>query len=65
MSYLAVVYNVMLSSPSDAEEEREILRDCVNRWNDVHSERSEMVLLPLDYKKNVPSVLADIDDPHA
>lgn len=63
MSYPAIIYNVMLSSPSDAEEERKILRDCINRWNDVNSERSEMVLLPLDYKKNVPSVSAEVEDP--
>lgn len=31
MSYQAIVYNVMLSSPSDAEEERKILIDCINR----------------------------------
>lgn len=65
MSYQAFVYNVMLSSPSDAEEERKILRDCINRWNDVHSKRNEIVLLPLDYKKDVPSVSADIKDPRA
>lgn len=63
MSYQSIVYNVMLSSPSDAEEERKILRDCINRWNDVHSKRNEIVLLPLDYKKDVPSVSAYIEDP--
>ena len=63
MSYPAIVYNAMLSSPSDAEEERKTLRNCINRWNDVHSERNEMVLLPSDCENNVPSVSANIDDP--
>jgi len=53
----------MLSSPSDAEEEREILRNCIKKWNDIHSKRNEMVLLPLDCRNNVPSVSANIDDP--
>lgn len=63
MSYPAIVYNVMLSSPSDAEEEREILKNCINRWNDIGSKHNEMVLLPLDCKNNVPSVSANINDP--
>ena len=54
MSYPAIVYNIMLSSPSDAEKERNVLRDCVNRWNDSNSAHNEMVLLPLDCANNVP-----------
>ena len=63
MSYPAIVYNVMLSSPSDAEGERKTLRECVNRWNDTNSEHNEMVLLPLDCTNNVPSVSAGTEDP--
>ncbi len=63
MSYPAIVYNVMLSSPSDAEEERSLLRNCVNRWNDSNSAHNEMVLFPLDCANNVPCVSAGIDDP--
>lgn len=63
MSYPAIVYNVMLSSPSDAGDERKLLRECVNRWNDSHSEHNEMVLLPLDCDNNVPSISAGIEDP--
>ena len=63
MSYPAIVYNVMLSSPSDAEKERALLRNCVNRWNDINSAHNEMVLLPLDCVNNVPCVSAGIDDP--
>jgi hypothetical protein len=63
MSYSAVVYNIMLSSPSDAEEERKTLRDCIYSWNDAHADQTEIFLHPLDYMNNVPSVSADIKDP--
>jgi len=63
MSYPAFVYNVMLSSPSDAEKERALLRSCVNRWNDSNAAHNEMVLLPLDCTNNVPCVSAGADDP--
>lgn len=63
MSYPAIVYNIMLSSPSDAEKERNVLRDCVNRWNDSNSAHNEMVLLPLDCANNVPCISAGIEDP--
>ena len=65
MSYPSTVYNVMISYPSDAEEERRAIRDCINRWNDVHSEGSGMVLLPLDYKTHVPPLLASQGDERA
>ncbi len=65
MSYPAFVYNVMLSSPSDAEKERILLRVCINRWNDSNAAHNEMVLLPLDCTNNVPCVSGGVDDPRA
>lgn len=53
----------MLSSPSDAENERKLLRDCINKWNDSNSEHNEMALLPLDCENNVPSISAGTEDP--
>jgi len=63
MSYQATVYTLIISCPSDAEDEQKTLREHINRWNDVHSERTSIVLLPLFYKTHVPPILASPEDP--
>jgi hypothetical protein len=46
MVYSAKVYNVMIASPSDVHEERDIVRDAIYSWNDIHSSDKKIVLLP-------------------
>lgn len=48
MSYDARVFNVMIASPSDVVSEREIVREVIYEWNAVHSERANIVLLPVE-----------------
>lgn len=62
MAYQATVYNLMISCPSDVEEEQKVLRDYIIRWNDVNSERNSIVLLPSFYKTHVPAILASPED---
>ncbi|MBU4346890.1 MAG: hypothetical protein KKH29_06190 [Candidatus Omnitrophica bacterium] len=62
MAYQATVYTLMISCPFDAEDEQRTLRGHINRWNDVHSERTSIVLLPSFYKTHVPAILAGPDD---
>ena len=50
MSYLATVYRVMIASPSDVIEEKEIIRKVINRWNDINSKKSGIVLLPVSWE---------------
>lgn len=50
MAYNAVVCNVMIASPSDVEEERNIAREVIWRWNYLHSERTNIVLLPVAWE---------------
>jgi hypothetical protein len=45
--YNARVFNVMIASPSDTEEDRQIVSDAIYRWNTNHSQDSRMVLLPI------------------
>jgi len=59
MSYQATVFNLMISCPSDAKSGQEVIRRSINDWNDKHSERNQIVLLPLYYESHVPAVLAD------
>lgn len=53
MSYKAEVYNVMLVSPSDVDDERQIARDIIHDWNNIHSKTRKIVLLPLSWEYNV------------
>lgn len=62
MAYQATVYTLMISCPSDAEDEQRAMRDHINRWNDVHSERTSIVLLSSFYKTHVPAILAGPED---
>lgn len=57
MSYKAEVYNVMLASPSDVNDERKIARDIIIDWNNIHASTRKIVLLPLSWEHNsVPSM---------
>ncbi len=50
MSYQATVIKVMIASPSDIVEERNIVRDVLYDWNAIHSERQNIVLLPISWE---------------
>lgn len=47
VSYSAHVYRILIASPSDVEEEREIVVSAIQAWNDLHSSEKKIVLLPL------------------
>ena len=52
MSYDARVFNVMIASPSDVASERSIVREVIYDWNAVHSERENIVLLPVGWESH-------------
>lgn len=47
--YHATVYRLMIAAPSDIKEEITTAFDVINHWNDMHSEQSKLVLLPLHW----------------
>ena len=47
--YQANVYKIMIGCPSDIIEEIQIAKEVLNHWNDLHSERDKIVLLPLHW----------------
>lgn len=49
MAYNATVFPVMIASPGDVHEERNIVRDIIHEWNDLHSSSSSFVLLPVGW----------------
>jgi hypothetical protein len=50
MSYNSTVYRVLIASPSDVAEEREITTRLIQNWNDVNSFSKKIVLLPLKWE---------------
>jgi hypothetical protein len=52
MPYKADVYNVMIASPGDVPEEREVARGKIIDWNNIHSRSRRIVLLPLSWEHN-------------
>ena len=57
MPYEAVVYNVMIASPSDVEEERRTISDVIIKWNYTHSMNSGKVLIPLRWETHSAPLL--------
>ena len=49
MPYQATVYNVMIASPSDVENERKLAREALYEWNSLHSDDKNIVLLPIGW----------------
>lgn len=50
MSYEAKVFRVLIASPSDVVEEREIAVKTIQEWNDLNSPERKVVLLPLRWE---------------
>ncbi len=58
MSYDAVVYNVMIASPNDVRERR-LAREVLWNWNDLHSERNQIVLMPVGWETHSAPAMDD------
>ena len=40
----------MIASPGDVPEERNVVRDIIHEWNDIHSMQKNCVLLPVGWE---------------
>lgn len=40
----------MIASPGDVAKERQLARDVIHEWNDLHSEQTGIVLLPISWE---------------
>lgn len=50
--YLAKVYKVMIGAPSDIQEEIQMAKNVIQKWNSINSEFRRRVLLPLHWSDN-------------
>jgi hypothetical protein len=53
MAYDARVYRILIASPSDVADEREIAVRVIQEWNDLHSYNRNITLLPLRWETHV------------
>lgn len=53
MAYQATVLNVMIASPSDVAEERQLVRDAIYEWNAIHSKQFGVMLNPVGWETHV------------
>ena len=53
MPFEAIVYKVMIASPSDVIRERKIIREILAEWNTINSESRGIVLLPVGWDTDV------------
>ncbi|WP_318311879.1 hypothetical protein [Flagellimonas crocea] len=50
MSYESIVYRILIASPSDVQEEREVVSRIIQDWNDLNSFNKKIVLLPVRWE---------------
>src|SRR5271165_4568869 len=50
MSFAARVFRVLIASPSDVLDEREIAVQTIQGWNDLNSAERQLVLLPIRWE---------------
>lgn len=50
MSYESTVYRILIASPSDVDEEREVASRIIQDWNDLNSFSKKIVLLPVKWE---------------
>lgn len=57
--YSANVYKVFLASPSDVPKERQIARDTIQRWNELHSEKAGVILQAIGWETHSYSAMGE------
>jgi len=50
MPYQAMAFRVLIATPGDVTEERQLIRDAISDWNSSHSAKESIVLLPVAWE---------------
>ena len=50
MPQRAQIFRILIASPADLSEEREVVAHAINHWNDLHAVDEAMVLLPVRWE---------------
>lgn len=57
--YSANVYKIFLASPSDVAEERKVARETINKWNELHSEETGIILQAIGWETHSYASMGD------
>lgn len=57
--YSANVYKIFLASPSDVAKERQIARETINKWNELHSEETGIILQAIGWETHSYASMGD------
>src|SRR4030042_3239538 len=59
MPYNAIVFKVMIASPSDVASERNIIREVLSEWNIVNADTRKIVLLPAGWETHTSPTMGE------
>lgn len=59
MSFSARVFKVFIASPSDVANERRVVRQVLNRWNEINSEKYGIILHPVGWETHSSPEIGD------
>jgi hypothetical protein len=59
MSFNATVYRILIASPGDVGEERNVIPEIINEWNAVSAFASKKVLMPIKWETHSSPLLGD------
>jgi hypothetical protein len=57
--FTAIGINVMIASPSDVAQERQVARDLIHEWNDTNAQDQRIVLLPMGWESHSSPKMGD------
>ncbi|WAH37032.1 DUF4062 domain-containing protein [Alicyclobacillus dauci] len=59
MPFDARVYNILIASPSDVGEDRDIIVEAIHEWNSLNSQKEKTVILPVRWETHSSPSLGD------
>lgn len=59
MSFDAKIFRVLIASPGDIEDERNVVPEIINEWNAINASSSKVVLMPVKWETHSAPLLGD------
>lgn len=59
MSYQATVIKLMIASPTDVAQERQLVREVIQSWNAIHAEDQQIVIMPVGWETHASPQMGD------
>lgn len=59
MSFDAKIFKVLVASPGDVGEERNLIPELINEWNTINASRSKVLLMPIKWETHSAPLMGD------